>query len=418
MFGNVHLIKLFAILGVGYVNAVPSLYHLETRATNSSSNNNNSTITTTSGPYGLNNANCTNLTLSIPINITLSNFTNVDNYYANQSYITKTIIELTEANSNWTMAHMSSNTSFNLNTSYDIAGYYCTPKQGGRNESAVWNLVHGIGFDSSYWDYGLSSEYSLVKHAASYGISTFRYDRLGTGNSETPANGFDVVQAQTEVAILEQILTRLRTTTEIGGKRHEKVVGVGHSYGSIQTQAISKQSPELLDGVVLTGFTTNSTNMPGYLQAASYSIAKEIFPERFSEKPSTWLVTGSNASDIMGFFYPDFYSQASFDLSRNTEQPVTLGALATVGAVSGEASNFTGPVHVVNGAKDFIFCSSNCYANGTNGRPIPEAVQMLYPMASNFTSYISENTGHAITPHYSAPEVAEEMVKWVLDQGL
>lgn len=370
------------------------------------------------GPYGLDNANCTDITLSIPVNLTLTNFTDVDNFYSNQSYVTKQLIELTEAPSNWTQAHMSGNETFNLNETFSIAGYYCTPKQGSRNESALWNLVHGIGYDSSYWDYSLDPEYSVVKHAASYGYSTFRYDRLGTGNSSTPANGFDVVRAQTEVAILETILTRLRNSTEVGGKQHNKVVGVGHSYGSVQTQAVSKDRPELLDAVVLTGFTTNTTNMMGYLKAASYSIAKNVFPQRLGDKPSTWLVTGSNASDIMGFFYPPYYSEESFDLARSTEQAVTLGSLASIGAVGGEAANYQGPVHVVNGAKDFIFCSSNCYAGDQQGKTIPDGVQMLYPKTKNFTSYIAEDTGHAITAHYSGPWVAHEIVSWVMDQGL
>ncbi|KAJ1029920.1 hypothetical protein NDA16_000836 [Ustilago loliicola] len=252
-------------------------------------------------------------------------------------------MEYTTATSNWTSAHQS-NSTFEVNRNFSIAGYYCEPRQGYKNNSALLNLVHGIGFDASYWDYALSPEYSLVKTAASWGYASFRYDRLGTGNSETPAGGFDVVRAQTEVAILEGVLGKLRNGSEVGGRSWEKIVGVGHSYGSVQTQAVTKQSPQLLDGVVLTGFTTNSSNQPAYLQAAAYSIANRVFPQRLGDKPSTWLVTGSNASDITGFFYPPYYSEASFDLSRSTEQPVTLGSLVTIGAVGGEASNFTGPV--------------------------------------------------------------------------
>ncbi|TKY91045.1 hypothetical protein EX895_001044 [Sporisorium graminicola] len=383
------------------------------------STKNNNTNNTASGPYGLNNAACQQVTLSIPVNITLSNFTNVDNAYSNQSYVTRQIIDFTEAPSNFTAQHgPSTNTTFRLTRSFKINGYYCTPKQGGREDSALWNLVHGIGFDSSYWDFSLAPEYSVVKHAASYGYSTFRYDRLGTGESETPrGGGFDVVRAQTEVAILQGVLGKLRNSTQVGGKRHRKIVGVGHSYGSIQTQAVTQQTPELLDAAVLTGYTSNATNLPAYLHAASYSIANRIFPSRLANKPAQWLVTGSNASDILAFFYPPFYSQASFDLSRSTEQPVTLGSLFTVGAVGGKADNFTGPVQVVNGAKDFIFCSSNCYA-GPDGKDIPSGVQGLYPKASNFTSYIAEDTGHGITAHYSQPMVAEEIAKWIKAQGL
>ncbi|EST06734.1 hypothetical protein PSEUBRA_004657 [Kalmanozyma brasiliensis GHG001] len=369
------------------------------------------------GPYGLHNARCEQVTLQVPVNIELSNFTSVRNQYDTQSYITRQIIDFSLAPANWTARHGPSTTEkFTLNRSFQINGYYCTPIQGAREGSALWNLVHGIGFDSSYWDYTLSPEYSVVRHAASYGYSTFRYDRLGTGASETPSTGgFDVLRAQTEVAIYQGVLQQLRNTNNVGGKQHSKIVGIGHSYGSVQTQAVSMMSPELLDGVVLTGYTTNATNLPGYLHAAAYQIAKNTLSQ-LSNKPPVWLASGSEAGNQIAFFYPPYFSDASFRLARATEQPVTLGSLFSIGAVGGP-SNFTGPVQVVNGAKDFIFCSSNCWG-GPNGTAIPDGVKELYPQAKNFTSYIAENTGHGITAHYAQPMIAEEIARWIADQGL
>jgi pimeloyl-ACP methyl ester carboxylesterase len=401
--------KVFSVLPLLGL-ALGASIRLDARQSDGSSNS-----SSTAGPYGLSNADCSNVTLSVPINITLTNFTGVDNTYSNQSYITKQVIEFTQAQANWTSEHVS-NTTFALNRTFSIAGTYCKPRQGGDNDVLI-NLVHGIGFDSSYWDFAFSPEYSVVKVAASYGYATFRYDRIGTGKSETPVSGFQVARAQTEVAILQGVLGQLRNSTTVGGKQHDKIVGVGHSYGSVQTQAVTAQSPQLLDAAILTGFTTNSSNLGGYLTAGSYSIANRIFPDRLGDKPDTWLVTGSNASDITGFFFPPNYAQEAFDLARATEQPVTLGSLFTVGDVGGVAQNFTGPVQVVNGANDFIFCSSNCWA-GPNGTDIPSGVKMLYPAASNFTSYIAEKTGHGITAHYSQPEVAREIVTWIQSQNL
>ena len=74
-------------------------------------------------------------------------------------------------------------------------------------------------------------EYSYVKAAASYGYTTFRYDRLGCGNSETPTNGFDVTQTATEVSILTNIARMLRETSNVGGQQWNRVVGIGHSLG-------------------------------------------------------------------------------------------------------------------------------------------------------------------------------------------
>jgi pimeloyl-ACP methyl ester carboxylesterase len=44
---------------------------------------------------------------------------------------------------------------------------------------------------------------------------------------------------------------------QINGTNFTKVVGVGHSYGSVQTEALSATAPQLLDAVLLQGFSMN-----------------------------------------------------------------------------------------------------------------------------------------------------------------
>lgn len=185
----------------------------------------------------------------------------------------------------------------------------------------------------------------------------------------------------------------LRDTTDIGGQQWSSVVGIGHSLGSVETQAVSASDPNLYDAVILQGFSANATNLPNYIEAGAYSIASETLPDHLSKKPSTWFVTGSVASLQEGFFYFPYYEQGAFDLTRQTEQPVTLGTLFTVGSAAARAEGFTNPVMVITGAKDFIFASSNAYA-GQNGLTIPEEVQpALYPNTNNFVAYIPANTG-------------------------
>ncbi|EPQ29166.1 uncharacterized protein PFL1_03453 [Pseudozyma flocculosa PF-1] len=367
------------------------------------------------GPYGLGNAQCQPVKLRVPIDAKNQKFTDVVQQYSNTSYATAQMTEFATAQANYTSAHLKGDTVQNKKT-YSIQGYYCTPRRGAKEGSALINLVHGIGFDASYWDFTLSPEYSFVKHAASHGYSTFRYDRLGTGKSQTPSNGFDETQAPTEVAILAEVLRQLRDTTNVGGKKHPKVVGVGHSYGSVQTQAITATRPELLDAAILTGYTNNVTNLPGYLNAASYSVAADVLPH-LASKPRTWLASGSEASDVRGFFYPPYYSEQAFKLARSTEQAVTLGSLFTIGLVGGPAPNFNKPVQVVNGAKDFIFCSSNCWG-GPDGTDIPSGVKQFYPAASKFSSFIAENVGHGITAHYAQPMIAEKIIEFISQNGL
>ncbi|EPQ54834.1 hypothetical protein GLOTRDRAFT_130184 [Gloeophyllum trabeum ATCC 11539] len=109
-------------------------------------------------------------------------------------------------------------------------------------------LIHGVGFDSR--------RVQLVSASAAAGYSTFRYDRLGTGLSEHASDSYNEAQALIDLAIATKLLGVLKDGG-IGGQKLSKVVGVEHSYGSMQVQALSATVPHLLDGVLLQGFSMN-----------------------------------------------------------------------------------------------------------------------------------------------------------------
>lgn len=186
----------------------------------------------------------------------------------------------------------------------------------------------------------------------------------------------------------------LRDTTTIGGQKWAKVVGIGHSYGSVQTQAVSASSPELYDAIILQGYSANSTYQPRYFQAGGYSIARDVLPDHLGDKPTTWLATASPATNQLGFWDYPYYDQGAFDLARKTEQPVTLGSMLSIaGATTKPSPTFNKPVQVVLGAKDFIFAGANAYA-GQNGMTIAEEVKpALYSNSDAFETYIPANTG-------------------------
>ena len=86
-----------------------------------------------------------------------------------------------------------------------------------------------------YWDLSFNNyNYSYTEIAVRDGYSTLAIDRFGIGNS-SHGDPFNVVQAQAEVEVLNEITTKLRNggIPEIGYS-FEKVVHVGHSFGSVQ----------------------------------------------------------------------------------------------------------------------------------------------------------------------------------------
>ncbi|KZT28741.1 alpha beta-hydrolase [Neolentinus lepideus HHB14362 ss-1] len=368
---------------------------------------------------GPSNANCTRQSYQLEITSNNTVFQNVDSN-ANTTYITKLLQTFVSLPTNFSQEYEQPTKQL-LSRNYSISGTLCTPLNGQvKNTSHVQYLIHGIGFDSSYWDFAVNDtdEYSYVSAAAAAGYTTFRYDRLGTGLSDHPNDTYNVVQASTDLAIATKLLDMLKQG-EIGGQQFDKVIGIGHSYGSVQIQALSATVPHLLDAVLLQGFSTNATGISPFLTSAAYATATEVFPDRFNQSglPSTYLTTLAPQTQQLNFWFFPYYSDAAFDHNRKTEQPVTQGVLFTftqTGLIQ-TATSFTGPVHVVTGVEDWIFCFSNCYSVPANStyNSIPEYVQELYPVTSNFSVYIPENTGHAVNAHHSAPQVYQEMLAFV-----
>ncbi|KZT61935.1 alpha/beta-hydrolase [Calocera cornea HHB12733] len=293
---------------------------------------------------------------------------------------------------------------------FGISGVLCTPTAGDKHNGSVQLLVHGIGFDASYWDFAYQPEtYSYVQAAASAGWTTFRYDRLGTGMSEHPSDGFRMVQAPTDLAILEEITSMLRSSGV------HKIVGVGHSYGSEQLAALSGKNTSAVDALVLTGFSANSSSTGVFLAGGLYTRAADVMPSSFGSLPGSYVMTGLPQGNQFQFFYYPYFDNAAFAQARASEQPATLGVFSTMGVLGGSASNFTGPVHIVTGDRDLPFCGAQCdiVPVGMNKTILELTQDMVFPMSSNFSIYSPANTGHGVNLHYSAPETYKEIMTFL-----
>ena len=101
-------------------------------------------------------------------------------------------------------------------------------------------------FSGSYWDFAPGSSY--VDVAAKYGYASFFYDRLGVGNSDMP-DPIQTIQAPLEVEIARVLANSLRNG-QFSDNKFQKVAGGGHSFGSIITNAITKQYPDVFDAAI------------------------------------------------------------------------------------------------------------------------------------------------------------------------
>ena len=129
---------------------------------------------------------------------------------------------------------------------YDISVQLCVPPEGSKRDH-LHVVTHGLVFDKRYWDAAINpSEYSYVENAMNAGYSVLTYDRLGTGKSDKP-DVYTVVSAPLELEILREISEMARSGDIMRyvksncidtDQTFNKLIHVGHSFGSSLTSAI------------------------------------------------------------------------------------------------------------------------------------------------------------------------------------
>ncbi|KAJ8612766.1 hypothetical protein MRB53_037237 [Persea americana] len=296
--------------------------------------------------------------------------------------------------------------------SFDIKATYCTPKDN-LAPTEVQLLTHGIGFDREYWDF--APGYSYVDVAAKHGYATFFYDRLGVGQSQK-ADPISVVQAPLQIEIANSIGMALRNGAYSNNK-FSKVVGVGHSFGSIISTGVTELHPKTFDATILTGFSVNSTGTAPFTTANNLDIASQNSPQRFGELNNGYLVANNIISNQYAFFRFPQFDPAVLAAAEASKQTVTFGEFFTLGGSTGPSANYTAPVAVVNGADDLPFCFGNCSYPMNLAAAVKPA---LYPnvAASNFDSYLAPGTGHGVNLHYTAVAAYEWIQNFLASHNL
>ncbi|KAI1845676.1 hypothetical protein JX266_008287 [Neoarthrinium moseri] len=336
---------------------------------------------------------CQNLT--IPINTSARN--GVFNYAAPETNIDVTdfILNLVQPGHNLTAELLHDYATISGN--YKIAATYCEPDAGPGNTLQV--LTHGIGFDRSYWDFPANNyNYSYVNQALDRGYSTFAYDRLGIGES-SHGDPVNEIQSWLEVSALKTLTTMLRETTvpDISTK-FSKIVHVGHSFGSIQSYGLVAQDPAISDGIVLTGFSQNSTFVPLFALGGNFIQANKV--AALSDYPNGYLAVGDESAVQTNFLAPGDFDPAILEAAYKTGQPVTVGELLTITGPASVLNPFQGPVLVVTGDRDIPFCGGNCTVSEPS---IPAMAKQFFPKASCFEAFDVPESGHGLNLEYTWP---------------
>ncbi|KAL8791676.1 MAG: hypothetical protein Q9195_005759 [Heterodermia aff. obscurata] len=330
---------------------------------------------------------------------------------ANQTIVTETLVELLQANS--TLFSRVNGGPSTISNTFEIYAKLCLPA----NPSAVKAvktvqfLTHGDTLDSTYWD--IAPGYSYIDAAVAAGYATFSYDRIGVGKSQHP-DPLQVIQGPLQVEIAHALITRLRQA-QISSYNFTSVIGVGHSAGSTVTQGVTTKYPQDFDSVILTGTSTSIAFVNVALASYDLSIANLDPSRKFSSLPNGYLVQPNTQSiQFSNFRWPNF-NPIILGIEVANKQTQTFGELLTLGLIVAPSLNFTGPVDVLLGENDFVFCGGDCTQPQDQSALV---VPALYPSArNNSQQFIVLGAGHFIFAHYSAGRAFSQMITFLQQNG-
>jgi pimeloyl-ACP methyl ester carboxylesterase len=258
--------------------------------------------------------------------------------------------------------------------------------------------VHGFSYSSQYWSPPTEEfrNYSYTGFACNRGLSSLAIDLVGVGLSTRPVNASDV-QYATNAAAVSQLARHLKTTSILPGVHpFKKVIGIGHSAGSIVLNfgAIVEGAQSPFDGFILTGELIVG---PGVPIPGPATTARDDTPLRWGDLDPDYVTT-SNRS----MFYP--LDPTSFSPRMLTFDDFTkdVGSLATglqVGATS-LRTHYTGPVAKVVGSEDQLFCAGT--GRCADVAALTAAERFLWREARSFNVLVAQGSGHDLNLDFFA----------------
>ncbi|MCB0172847.1 MAG: alpha/beta hydrolase [Anaerolineae bacterium] len=272
---------------------------------------------------------------------------------------------------------------------YTIAGYLYY--QGSYQNKPLQVLVHGGGYNHLYWDVPSinNNKYSYARYMAEEKYAVLAIDQLGTGQSSKP-NGDFVTLAETASAI-HQVIGQMRSGNNALGQPFNKIVLVGHSFGSINAITVQATYHDA-DALVITALG----HVPHELPFTNEFLAELAQYEYFTLPPEvrSAVFYSAPAAD------PDVIA---YDNANLIDQ-ITRGQLFTTFAAifNDSVAQVSGPVLVQLGQNDALWPAS--YANG-------EAA--YWTSASSITVQSLPDVGHSFNTHLDNKRGWKQISQWL-----
>lgn len=287
-----------------------------------------------------------------------------------------------------------------------IAGTLCTPP----GATVVQLLVHGWTYGEYYWDIGYQPDnYSYVRKANQRGYATLAIDRLGAGSSWHPPSLIDTFEA--DVSSVHQVIQSLRAGNL--GTRFDKVVEVGHSFGSFITMSESGEYHDV-DAIVTTGavHAINFVNALGPIALSNYPATLD---PKFAADGLDPLYVTSDPGSRSSYYNTDNADPQVIALDDRLKQTGTLVAMATLPAnaeLMNDDSGLNVPVLVAIGERDPFFCGLGT-VSCTSSESIGDFERQFYGPHATVVGYVAPGAGHDLQLEKNAAQTDRRMLDFV-----
>ena len=287
-----------------------------------------------------------------------------------------------------------------------IAGTLCVPT----GATTVQLLVSGWTYNRFYWDIPYQPDtYSYVRAANRAGYATLAIDRLGAGASLHPLSVAHTLEA--DIRTVHEVAVALRNGS-VGS--FSKVVGVGHSLGSIIVAKVAGLYGDF-DALVTTGYSHVINYSNAYIEIAFRDHMAAGDPKFAGLGLDPGYLTSQPGMRARTFHYEPNTDPAMEDveetLLKDTETLTEAATILTY-PLENPDRQVNIPVLALNGDQDRIFCglySADC----TSSEALAAHERQFYGSGATVEATVLQGAGHDLCVERTAPNAAERMLAFI-----